>query len=191
MLALINLAKRAANPAIDVLATNDSPTDSLLDDAPVGSATAPGVVVIRLAAPLFFANGDVFAHAVKRAVTRGAATAPVHDLVVDMEAVSDVDVTAAESFASLKEWLRGEDVTLSFSRVRPGARERLTTFGILADETVYRQQPRRHRRPRAAASAGATSSATSCSGTPRRRSTARRAVPGPPTDTIHITRSSN
>ena len=98
VLALINLAKRAANPAIDVLATNDSPTDSLLDDAPVGSATAPGVIVIRLAAPLFFANGDVFAQAVKRAV-RAARDGPVHDLVVDMEAVTDVDVTGAESFA--------------------------------------------------------------------------------------------
>ena len=54
-----------------------------------------------------------------------------------MEAVTDVDVTGAEAFASLKEWLRDQDVTLSFSRVRPGARERLTTFGILESETVY------------------------------------------------------
>lgn len=136
VLALINLAKRAANPAIDVLATNDSPSDSLLDGSPTGSVTVPGVVVIRLAAPLFFANGDVFSQAVKHAVGQSQ-QGPVHDLVIDMEAVSDVDVTAAESFAALKEWLRSEGVALSFSRVRPGARERLTAFGILEGETVY------------------------------------------------------
>ena len=46
-----------------------SPTESLLEEAPHGSVTAPGVIVVRLAAPLFFANGVVFGDAVKRAVT--------------------------------------------------------------------------------------------------------------------------
>jgi len=136
VLALINLAKRAANPAIDVLAANDSPTDSLLDEAPAGSMTAPGVVVIRLAAPLFFANGAVFTQAAKRAVG-SAPDGAVHNLVVDMEAVTDVDVTGAESFAALKEWLAEQHIALSFSRVRPEARERLVTFGLLAGESVY------------------------------------------------------
>ena len=136
VLALINLAQRAANPAIDVLATNDSPADSLLEEAPAGAMTAPGVLVIRLAAPLFFANGDVFAQAVKRAV-RAAPDGEVHSLVVDMEAVTDVDVTGAESFAALKEWLATQQIALSFSRVRSDARERLVTFGLLAGEPVY------------------------------------------------------
>ena len=57
VLALVNLAKRAANPAIDVLASTGEPTESLLEEAPAGSVTAPGVIVVRLAAPLFFANG--------------------------------------------------------------------------------------------------------------------------------------
>jgi len=136
VLALINLAQRAANPAIDVLTTNDSPTESLLDEAPAGSTTAPGVIVIRLAAPLFFANGDVFAQAVKRAVS-AAPAGTVRHLVVDMEAVTDVDVTGAEAFGSLKSWLAEQRIALSFSRVRPTSRERLSRFGILANEPVY------------------------------------------------------
>jgi SulP family sulfate permease len=136
VLALINLAKRAANPAIDVLAANDSPTDSLLDEAPAGSVTAPGVIVIRLAAPLFFANGSVFTQAVQRAVA-AAPAGEVHSLVVDMEAVSDVDVTGAEAFASLKTWLVQQRISLSFSRVRSEARERLVAFGLLEGEPVY------------------------------------------------------
>ena len=136
VLALINLAKRAANPAIDVLARDDSPADSLLEEAPAGSMTAPGVIVIRLAAPLFFANGVVFTEAVKRAVT-AAPPGGVHSLVVDMEAVTDVDVTGAEAFAALKTWLREQHIALSFSRVRSGARERLVTFGLLEGEPVF------------------------------------------------------
>ncbi|MFE6254175.1 SulP family inorganic anion transporter [Agromyces sp. NPDC057865] len=139
VLALINLAKRAANPAIDVLEAGGEPTDSLLDEAPSGAVTAPGVIVIRLAAPLFFANGTVFDDAVKRAVTAAehAGNGPVRHLVVDMEAVTDVDVTGAESFEALLAWLEQRGVALAFSRVRPDARRRLVELGLLGDRPVY------------------------------------------------------
>ncbi|MFK0400858.1 SulP family inorganic anion transporter [Microbacterium sp. NPDC090225] len=136
VLALINLAKRAANPAIDVLEATGDPSESLLTDAPQGMTTAPGVIVIRLAAPLFFANGDVFAQAVKSAVEN------VHDqevehVVIDMEAVTDVDVTGAESFTALQEWLAAKRVSLSFSRMRADTAARLTHLGLLTSEAVY------------------------------------------------------
>lgn len=136
VLALVNLAKRAANPAIDVLEADDDPAASLLGEAPEGHVTAPGVVVVRMAAPLFFANGAVFTQAVKKAVTApGAGT--VSHVVIDMEAVTDADVTAAEAFESLKRWLAADNVTLSFSRLRPPTRARLEHVGILADEHIY------------------------------------------------------
>ena len=136
VLALVNLAKRAANPPIDVLKADDDPAASLLDDAPHGHATAPGVVVVRMAAPLFFANGDVFAQAVKKAVTApGAGT--VDHVVIDMEAVTDADVTAAESFESLKTWLAAHGVSLAFSRLRAETRARLVQLGILDAEDTY------------------------------------------------------
>ncbi|RZS63398.1 high affinity sulfate transporter 1 [Agromyces ramosus] len=136
VLALVNLAKRAANPAIDVLASTGEPTESLLDEAPAGSVTAPGVIVVRLAAPLFFANGAIFGDAVKRAV-EAAPEASVRHVVIDMEAVTDVDVTGAESFAALQEWLTARDIDLGFSRVRPDARARLVDLGLLGDNAVY------------------------------------------------------
>ncbi|GGR18574.1 SulP family inorganic anion transporter [Agromyces mediolanus] len=139
VLALVNLAKRAANPAIDVLASSGEPSDSLLDEAPKGQVTASGVVVVRLAAPLFFANGSVFSDAVKRAVerARAAGNGPVRHLVVDMEAVTDVDVTGAESFEALLVWLERERIDLSFSRVRPDAKARLDHLGLLGDRASY------------------------------------------------------
>lgn len=135
-LALINLAKRAANPAIDVLEATGDPGESLLSDAPQGSVTAPGIIVIRLAAPLFFANGNVFSQAVKRAVT-SAAPGSIQHLIVDMEAVTDVDVTGAESFEALQEWIASQGVSLGFSRVRPRTLARLTKLGLLRQEQVY------------------------------------------------------
>ncbi|WP_347978548.1 SulP family inorganic anion transporter [Microbacterium sp. ProA8] len=135
VLALINLAQRAANPTIDVLEANDDAKQSLLEDAPHGATTAPGLVVIRMAAPLFFANGAVFTSAVKRAVT--GADQPVHHVVIDMEAVTDIDVTGAEAFESLEHWLRDHDVTLAFSRVRPPTRARLEELGLLADQAFF------------------------------------------------------
>jgi sulfate permease, SulP family len=136
VLALINLAKRAATPAIDVLASDDDPAASLLDDAPAGAVTAPGIVVVRMAAPLFFANGDVFGQAVKTAVTSPGDGAVQH-VVIDMEAVTDADVTAAEAFEGLTRWLDDRGVSLAFSRMRPGARARLEKLGILTDQSVY------------------------------------------------------
>ncbi|KHK97661.1 sulfate permease [Microbacterium mangrovi] len=131
VLALVNIAQRASRPAIDVLEEDDNPTDSLLADAPTGAITAPGVIVVRMAAPLFFANGTVFTTAVKSAITGAGGPDKVQHLVVDMEAVTDVDVTAAEAYADLREWLAAEGITLSYSRVREGARPRLERFGIL------------------------------------------------------------
>ncbi|UNK72366.1 SulP family inorganic anion transporter [Microbacterium sp. H1-D42] len=136
VLALINIAKRASTPAIDVLAENDLPTASLLDEAPQGAMTAPGVVVVRMAAPLFFANGDAFASAVRTAVRAPGAGAVKH-VVIDMEAVTDADVTAAESFEGLTSWLKTEGVTLSFSRLRAPARPRLERLGILDGQQVF------------------------------------------------------
>jgi SulP family sulfate permease len=134
VLALINLARRASSPAIDVLAADGDPESSLLDAAPPGTSTAPGVVVVRLAAPLFFANGSVFADAVKRAVTAGTG---IRHVVLDLEAVSDVDVTGAETFEALKTWLGDNGVTLSFSRPRAAIVERMRALGLIADETLY------------------------------------------------------
>lgn len=90
--------------------------------------------MIRMAAPLFFANGAVFGDAVQRAVD---AADGIRHVVIDMEAVTDVDVTGAEAFEALRTWLDGKPVELSFSRVRDDARARLEQLGLLSDEQVF------------------------------------------------------
>ncbi len=138
VLALINLARRASSPPIDVLAENNDPAGSLLDESPRGQLTAAGTIVVRMAAPLFFANGAVFVQSVKHAIAAVGGPPTVRHLVIDMEAVTDVDVTGSEAFGGLRSWLADAGVTLAFSRVRTGARPRLGHFGVIREEdTVY------------------------------------------------------
>jgi SulP family sulfate permease len=135
VLALINVARRAAAPAIDILSADDSPTGSLLTQYP-GTSTAPGLIVLRFAAPLFFANATNFANAVHRAVT----SAPGHELrhlVLDLEAVTDVDVTGSESLRGVIEWLREREVQVHYSRVRPDLEIVLNHYGLLAGISVF------------------------------------------------------
>lgn len=191
VLALVNIAQRASHPAIDVLALNDNPTDSLLDDAPPGSVTAPGIIVIRMAAPLFFANSGVFGQAVKNAVTSAGGPEAVHHVVIDMEAVTDVDVTGGESFAGLRDWLAGQGVELTFSRVRTEARPRLDRFDIVREsDTVFATN-------RAAVDGLSPHSSPHKGWRDKLRErifgnhTERHDDPEPPTGPINITKSSN
>lgn len=135
VLALTNLARRAATPAIDVLRADDSPSASLLAVAAHGSMTAPGILVVRIAAPLFFANATVFSDAVKRAVARVSDS--LRQVVIDLEAVTDIDVTGADSLRALTEWLSARGVEVSFSRGRPELLNRMQRLGLMSRERVY------------------------------------------------------
>jgi high affinity sulfate transporter 1 len=146
VLALVNLARRAAHPPIDVLSspagsqtaeTSEAGTERLVVGE--GPVSAPGVVVIRIAAPLFFANADEFGAAIRRSVEAAESSGePLRLLVVDLEAVTDVDVTAAESFARVRGWLGERGIALGFSRARAASLPRLRRFGIVADgDPVY------------------------------------------------------
>lgn len=134
VLALINLARRASRPAIDVLASNDDPQASLLDPAEHGTTTAPGIVVIRLGAPLFFANAPVFVESVKRTVT---ATPDLRHVVLSLESVTDIDVSGADALRGLSSWLDAQGVALAYSRPRSPTLDRMRALGILDAEPVY------------------------------------------------------
>jgi high affinity sulfate transporter 1 len=135
VLALVNLARTAATPAVDVLRADGDPGASLLDPAGKGVTTAPGLLVVRFAAPLFFANAVVLDSNVREAVA--AAADPVRHVVLDLEAVTGIDVTAAESLHRLREHLAEHGVSVGYSRVRPATLERLRHFDLVGHSPVY------------------------------------------------------
>jgi high affinity sulfate transporter 1 len=134
VLALVNLARRAANPPIDVIDASGATDD------PTGAPSAPGVLVLRFAAPLFFANAAVFEDAVRKAVNAAEASAgagPVRHVVLDLEAVTDIDVTGADSLEHAEDWLTGKGIAVHYSRLRPDLRAKLAGFDLLREYTVF------------------------------------------------------
>ncbi len=58
--------------------------------------------------------------------------------MLDLEAVTDIDVTGAENLESLRGWLERQQIGLGYSRVRPEIADRLAHFGLLAGTQSYR-----------------------------------------------------
>jgi high affinity sulfate transporter 1 len=86
----------------------------------------PGVVVFRWEAPLFFANVGIF----RRQVRSLAADEDVRWIVLQCEAVTDIDVTAAEMLEQLMVQLEQRGVHLVFVELRSRLREQLRRYGL-------------------------------------------------------------
>jgi high affinity sulfate transporter 1 len=132
VLSLVNLARRASRPAVDALSATGEPAWSLY--GPTGAPTYGDVLVVRIAAPLFFANATRLDAAVRGAA---ANVTGLHYLVLDLEAVSDVDVTAAEALDRLRRDLVADGVGVGYSRVSPGVLDRLRHFDLVGDSPVF------------------------------------------------------
>lgn len=89
----------------------------------------PGLVLFRWDAPLFFANAEVFREQALRAVQ--AAPAPVRRLVVVSDAITDVDVTAADALLHLHQELQTRGVELRFAGMKGPVKDRLRHYGTL------------------------------------------------------------
>ena len=96
-----------------------------LDEDEAGESP-PGVVVYRLYAPLIFANARYVADRLHGLVERGAP--PVRCLVLDLQAVTHVDVTAAEALVDLHDELEGAGIDVRFARANRPLREQLTRW---------------------------------------------------------------
>ncbi len=93
----------------------------------------PQVVVFRWEAPLFFANAGLFRQAVRSLVRES------HPrwIVLQCEAVTDIDVTAAEKLEQLDRQLNEEHVHLAFVELRDRLQELLVRYGLF--ETLDRE----------------------------------------------------
>jgi MFS superfamily sulfate permease-like transporter len=98
--------------------------------AAAGRTTAPGLIVYRFGADLFYANQNRFTDEV-RALVAGAPT-PVRRFIVDAAAITDLDYSAAQNILDLIAELRRADVEIIFGRVSYYLREDLDRHGITA-----------------------------------------------------------
>jgi sulfate permease, SulP family len=90
------------------------------------TSAAAGLQVLRPEGPLFFAN----AHIIRARLTEAATDREVRWLVLDLEAVSDVDPTAADALREGLAALQASGTVVGLSRVRGPTRSLLDRYGL-------------------------------------------------------------
>ncbi|MGA2895812.1 MAG: SulP family inorganic anion transporter [Xanthobacteraceae bacterium] len=80
-----------------------------------GKETAPGLIVYRFGADLFYANVNRFADEVRALLDR--APTPVHWFIVDASAMTDIDYAAAQTLRNVLDDLKRRKVEVAFARV--------------------------------------------------------------------------
>ncbi|WP_421375761.1 SulP family inorganic anion transporter [Paraburkholderia sp. DD10] len=88
----------------------------------------PGLVLLRWDAPLFFANAEIFRERMLQAV-REAPTQTAW-IVIAAEPVTDVDLTAADTLARLRDELLALNVTLCFAEMKGPVKDSLKHYGL-------------------------------------------------------------
>jgi MFS superfamily sulfate permease-like transporter len=87
----------------------------------------PGIVVYRWEAPLFFANAGAFRQQIRKLVREHRP----RWVVLQCEAVTDVDVTAAEMLEQLDNELNAAGTHLAFAEMRSRLQELTLRYGLL------------------------------------------------------------
>jgi SulP family sulfate permease len=126
---LLEVLRRAVMPHTAVLGRLDGPIPAYRDVETYEEAeTTPGLVVFRFDAPLFFANVDVFRDEILRLIDD--APEPVRTVVVNAEAIYDIDMTGLDMLMGLLDELESRGVDLTFARVKAGTRKLMKTSGL-------------------------------------------------------------
>jgi MFS superfamily sulfate permease-like transporter len=137
VLSLVILIGRVYRPYTAVLVPQDG---ERLHEEPArpGATSAPGLIVFRFGARLFYANVRSFYGTVK-ALLNGSPT-PVQWLVVDLRAVGDIDFTAGETLRQLHKEVTAMGVRFVLAGVDEGTRNllaRLDLISVFGAEQVY------------------------------------------------------
>src|SRR5262249_44724997 len=123
MASLIYVLARLARP-LEVVLREAPGTGRFhdLDDDSDGE-TVPGLIAYRFYAPLFFANAEFFVQRVRELIA--SSPHPVRWFLVDVQAIWELDITAADALSRLAEELRKNGVSLKIARANRPLREKL------------------------------------------------------------------
>ncbi len=98
----------------------------------------PGLLVLRLEAPLFYANAAPVCDAIRRLA--GAASSTPRAVILDLGANSELDITSSERLDELIHTLRSAGIDLALAEVRQPVIETARRTGLLstiADDHLY------------------------------------------------------
>ncbi len=136
-LSLLGLINRISHPHDAVLSAVPGRGFHDLGD-PSQNATIPGLIAYRFYAPLLFPNAGHFAVRVRALIA--ASPTPVRWFLLDAQAITDIDVTAAEALHSLNADLQGQGIALKIAHANPPLRKILQKIGFageISEESFY------------------------------------------------------
>jgi SulP family sulfate permease len=129
-LSLLALIERVSNPPDAVLRI--APGDGFHDlgDGSIGE-TIPGFIAYRFYAPLLFSNASHFVERVRELVA--ASPTPVRWFLVDAQAITDIDITAADALRALNKELQQQGIALKFAHANRPLRQVLERIGFASE----------------------------------------------------------
>jgi MFS superfamily sulfate permease-like transporter len=128
VLSLLRVVRHSYRPQTGVLVATTGGVWRLMPPTE-GTMTEPGLAIYRFGASLFYANAGRFSEDLHRIV--GAGIPPIQWVVVDAEAITNVDYTAARMLRQLKCYLSEHGVTLAFARVDASLHEDLVRHRLI------------------------------------------------------------
>jgi MFS superfamily sulfate permease-like transporter len=114
VVSLLRIVHHSYHPRSGVMVPSPDGTFNLLDTTP-GLETEPGLVLYRFGSALFYANVGRFVDEIMLLV--GPTPSPVHWLIVDAEAITHIDYSAARTILQLQKNLVAAGITFGFARV--------------------------------------------------------------------------
>ena len=114
ILSLLRIVQHSYHPRSGVMTAESDGTRRLIPPV-TGAVTEPGLVLYRFGAALFYANASRFAGEIFTLV--GPSPTSVRWLIVDAEAITNVDYTAARVVEEVKKNLTNAGVAFGFARV--------------------------------------------------------------------------
>ncbi len=129
ILSVVNVIRRAARPPSAVLGVREGGEGYVNVARDPAASTIPGLVIFRFEGSLFFANAEHFRERAAAAVAQ--ADPPAQWLVLDFEAVPDIDTTAAQTVAELCAHLQDrEGIEVVVAEILGVVDEQLTHYGL-------------------------------------------------------------
>ena len=116
VLSLLRIVNHSYRPHTGVLVETER-GDWRTEVAAPGALTEPGLAVYRFGAPLFYANANRFSDEILRLADQNKSK--LRWVIVDAEAMTNVDYSAARVVRALNESLARRGIALVFSRVHP------------------------------------------------------------------------
>jgi SulP family sulfate permease len=136
-LSLLGLINRISHPPDAVLRAVPGNGFHDLGDTKLGQMV-PGLVVYRFYAPLLFSNCGHFADRVRELIETSAE--PVRWFLLDAQAITDIDITAAEELQALHKELQQRGVALKIAHANRPLRDTLVKTGLaqeINEESFY------------------------------------------------------